>query len=86
MDEYGEKIQIYDKYVWGTFILQTQNTLKVKQANSFNLPKYYTMPQNGVNVIGYLLHLKDLFVNRKLEFSITLPEIKTNLALFGFQF
>lgn len=52
MDEYGEKIQIYDKYVWGTFILQTQNTLKVKQTNSFNLPKYYTMPKRHVNVIG----------------------------------
>jgi len=29
--------------------------------------------------------LKDLFINKKIEFSITLPEIKARLALFGFQ-
>ena len=45
MYENGEKIQIYDKYVWGTFIFQAQNTLKVKQTNSLNLPKYCTTPQ-----------------------------------------
>lgn len=32
------------------------------------------------------LPLKDLFINRNIEFSTTLPEVKTNFSLLGFQF
>jgi hypothetical protein len=52
MYENGEKIQIYDKYVWGTFIFQAQNTLKIKQTNSLNLQVHYTIPYHNVNAMG----------------------------------
>jgi len=32
-----------------------------------------------------LLPLKDLFCNKKVKLSVTLPEIKVNLALLGLQ-